>query len=42
MANCHSLFIEFNKSITLSSSRKSSLRSSRDSLRSTIKKYIKN
>lgn len=41
MANCHSLFIEFNKSITLTSSRKNDLRSSRDSLRSTIKKYIK-
>ncbi len=41
MANCHSLFIEFNKSITLTRSRKNDLKSSRKSLRTTIKKYIK-
>lgn len=41
MANCHSLFIKFNESITLTSTRKNKLKSSRNSLRSRIKKYIK-
>jgi len=41
MANCHSLFLEFEDEITINKSRVSSLRTSRDSLRDKIRSYFK-
>lgn len=41
MANCHNLFIEFNKSIRLSKTKKDSLRTSRNALREKIKADFK-
>ena len=40
MANCYDLFIEFNKTIRLSSSKTASLIASRDDLRDKIRKYF--
>lgn len=41
MADCHNLFLGFNNSITLKGERKDSLRKSKNSLHSKIKKYKK-
>lgn len=41
MANCHDLFRKFEKEITLDSSKKEALMSSRDALRKKIKTYFK-
>ena len=40
MADIHALFMSFNDSITLSNSKTSSLRTSRDSLRKGIKEWF--
>jgi len=41
MANCNDLFQEYHSKIDLSSTKKESLRKSRDSIRNDIKKYFK-
>jgi hypothetical protein len=40
MANCHDLFTDFNKTITLNDSKRKSLKKSRKSLRNKIRKYF--
>lgn len=41
MANCHSLFQDFNKNLNITKSKKDSLIKSKDTLREKIKKYFK-
>ena len=41
MANCNKLFLDFDKNLNISKKKKESLKNSKETLRSRIRKYFK-